>query len=310
MSLKTLKNKILKICQKDQSLRILATTGNGKFDKSLAKKVYQCDGENLKEIKKIIEKYGYPTFDLIGKEASHAFWLLVQHSDRDLKFQKKCLKLLEKNVEINQAKKRDFEYLTDRILVAEGKEQIYHTQITYSSEIYKLFMKDQKDHSGIAMKRYNIDDGWKNIEKRGKERQGEIIKIIKDKSIILTGEDYFMAGMIFQHGTTIADSKKAIALTKKGIKLKNDKCKWLYASAIDRLLMRQKKKQKFGTQYVKRKNGKWFLYPVNPKTNDKERMKYNVIPLKQAQLKAKEWNKKSINPWQEKRKTIGITSIK
>ena len=180
----------------------------------------------------------------------------------------------------------------------------------YYQKIYKLFLEDQKDHS-VVVEQYKTEKDWEDLAKRDKNRQEEIISILKNKLVSLTGEDYFMAAMIFQHGATMTDSKRAIALAKKGIKLGSEKSKWLYASAVDRFLMRQKKKQKFGTQYVKKgRNGKWSLYPVDSNTSDKERAKYNIISLKQAKSKAENWNKKSINPWQERRKTVGITSIK
>lgn len=100
-----------------------------------------------------------------------------------------------------------------------------------------------------------------------------------------------MVAMIFHHGTTLADYKKAIALAKKGMALGNKRAKWLYAAAIDRLLIKQGKKQKYGTQY-QIKNGKWILYPVDPKVTDRERAQYGVIPLKEARTNVKAWNKK------------------
>lgn len=176
-------------------------------------------------------------------------------------------------------------------------------------KIYKLFIEDQRDRSSKVLVRATSDPKkWKLIEKRDLQRRLELGKIL-NKKIFLSGEDYLMAGMIFQHGTKISDSKKAIFLAKKAIELDNEKAKWLYAATTDRLLMKKGKKQKYGTQYQK-KGSKWILYPVDRKTTDKERAKYNVIPLKKAIEKVKMWNKKNIDPWQEKRKTSGITSKK
>jgi hypothetical protein len=175
--------------------------------------------------------------------------------------------------------------------------------------IYKIFLDDQKDHSAVKIRTYNDEKDWVKLTKRDIKRQRDILKILKNKKFTFTGEDYFMAGIIFQHGTTITDSKKAIALAKKGAGMGNDKAKWLYTAATDRLLIRQKKKQKFGTQYQKKDN-KWRLYPVDKKTTDKERTKYNVVSLKEARAKAEKWNRKGIDPWDVKRKTAGITSRK
>jgi len=54
---------------------------------------------------------------LVGKKASQGAWLIAQHADHDLKFQKKCLKLLAEKLKIKKVEPRNFAYLTDRVLV-------------------------------------------------------------------------------------------------------------------------------------------------------------------------------------------------
>lgn len=122
-------------------------------NKKLSKKAYLIDGRNLVKIKKIIKDFGWPTYDLVGRRASNAFWLLVQHADRDLAFQKKCLKLLEIAVRDNQAKPINLAYLTDRVRIADGKKQIFGTQ--YRIEDGKLVLKpviDQKNLDKLRKK--------------------------------------------------------------------------------------------------------------------------------------------------------------
>jgi len=93
---------------------------------SLAMK--QADEENTKRLTEIVEQHGWPTNTLVGPDGANAAWLLVQHADRDRKFQRKCLDLMTKlpKQEISQ---RDLAYLTDRVLLAEGKKQLYGTQM-------------------------------------------------------------------------------------------------------------------------------------------------------------------------------------
>ncbi len=55
-------------------------------------------------------------------------WLLVQHADHDVVFQRACLKLIEQAAKNGQAHNSDVAYLTDRVLVNEGKPQLYGTQ--------------------------------------------------------------------------------------------------------------------------------------------------------------------------------------
>lgn len=85
--------------------------------------------KNLVQLKLIVKKYGYPSHTLVGESSSHNFWLMVQHSDSDLKFQKKLLKLMLKEVKRNNASAHDYAYLVDRVRINSGKPQLYGSQI-------------------------------------------------------------------------------------------------------------------------------------------------------------------------------------
>jgi hypothetical protein len=95
----------------------------GRFDKGI-------DKENTKELKNIVKKYEWPTISMVGKKASFNAWLLVQHADLDINFQKRVLKLMNDVFKKNpkDVEKRNIAYLTDRVLVREKKKQMYGTQ--------------------------------------------------------------------------------------------------------------------------------------------------------------------------------------
>ena len=65
----------------------------------------------------------------MGDDGANAAWLLVQHADADPKFQRRCLDLMTQ-LPGDQVPKTKVAYLTDRVLLAEGKKQIYGTQFT------------------------------------------------------------------------------------------------------------------------------------------------------------------------------------
>ena len=89
-----------------------------------------------------------------------------------------------------------------------------------------------------------------------------------------------MAAMIFHHSPAIHHSGMAIQLAEKSFQLGYQKGKRLYAAAMDRLLMKQKRKQKFGTQfYQKNSNRQWVLWPISPSTTDRQRIEYHVPSL-------------------------------
>jgi hypothetical protein len=94
----------------------------------VAKKLAEIDEANTKWLKGIVDKHGWPGTKLVSEHGAHDAWLLVQHADRDREFQKKCLGLMKPLVETGEVAKGDFAYLTDRVLVADGKKQLYGTQ--------------------------------------------------------------------------------------------------------------------------------------------------------------------------------------
>lgn len=87
---------------------------------------------NFPLVKSIIDKYGFPGYDLVGKESSHNYWMLVQHSDFDLPFQKRALLLMKVQLDKHNASGQDYAYLIDRIALNEGHQQVYGTQINMS----------------------------------------------------------------------------------------------------------------------------------------------------------------------------------
>ena len=111
---------------------------------------------NTTRLKKIVEKYGWPSIDLVGKRASRNAWLIVQHADHDLRFQKKCLKLIkEKYLRDPQAiSPENIAFLTDRTLINTKRKQLFGTQ----------FYIDKKDKFT-----YRPIKDFKNLDRRRKE---------------------------------------------------------------------------------------------------------------------------------------------
>ena len=101
------------------------------------RKLSETDSLNLISAKGIILKYGFPGYNLVGSEGSNNFWSIIQHCDEDLAFQKKVLLLMDKEVKRKNASALNNAMLRDRVLVSEGKKQIYGTQVRYNVELKK-----------------------------------------------------------------------------------------------------------------------------------------------------------------------------
>lgn len=139
--------------EQDQRVR-LEVLNSGKLGSEEGMAIIQeMDQRHLLKLKKIVDNFGWPSISLVGEEAADKMWLLVQHCDSDVVFQRKCLRLLNDAVNKKEALKHHLAYLTDRILVNEGKPQLYGTQI--------LIMKGQVIPRPI--------EDMANLDKRRKE---------------------------------------------------------------------------------------------------------------------------------------------
>jgi uncharacterized protein DUF6624 len=90
----------------------------------------RVDAENLPWLKQVIAEIGWPGRSEVGVDGAHAAWLLAQHADADPQFQRRCLDLLTAAAEQGEATRVELAYLTDRVLLAEGKPQEFGTQAT------------------------------------------------------------------------------------------------------------------------------------------------------------------------------------
>src|SRR3546814_19820645 len=53
----------------------------------------------------------------VGKDASHAAWLRVQHADADAAWQLRALRLMEPLAQMREASRSNYAYLYDRIML-------------------------------------------------------------------------------------------------------------------------------------------------------------------------------------------------
>jgi hypothetical protein len=116
-----LRQTLLKMGQEDQAQAVLA---------------YQRPVPNAAEhaqarvalLKQIVAEYGWPTISLVGEDGANAAWLVAQHADFDVPFQRQCLALVEEAYQRGEVSGMHLAYLTDRVLIAEHKPQLYGTQ--------------------------------------------------------------------------------------------------------------------------------------------------------------------------------------
>ncbi len=92
------------------------------------------DRKSTMRMKEVVARHGWPGASLIGEDGANAAWLLVQHADLDVAFQKQCLALMEPLVERGEVTGAEFAYLYDRVAVAEKRPQRFGTQFDETRE--------------------------------------------------------------------------------------------------------------------------------------------------------------------------------
>ena len=100
-------------------------------DPAIDAEMRAIDTRDTARMKQIVAQYGWPSERLVGVDGADAAWALVQHADADPAFQAKCLPLIQAAADRGEASKQDLALLTDRVLLSEGKEQVYGTQFTW-----------------------------------------------------------------------------------------------------------------------------------------------------------------------------------
>ncbi|OGZ03973.1 MAG: hypothetical protein A2604_02820 [Candidatus Liptonbacteria bacterium RIFOXYD1_FULL_36_11] len=157
---KILIKKIEEMADVDQKTRKLWLK---RKDKDFLQSIVYClDIANNYLINKIIKEDGFPNEKSMGVKALKKFWILVQHQDMDVELQKKCLE----NCGFGLKEKA---YLMDRILVGEGKKQIYGTQF-YKNKEGMLVPRPIKDIKNIdkLRKSCNLEAFSKYFQKMSK----------------------------------------------------------------------------------------------------------------------------------------------
>lgn len=170
-----------------------------------------------------------------------------------------------------------------------------------------LFIEDQKDRTS------GVD--YKIIIKNDRKRRelANVFLKVKEK---LTMEEVYYAAMFFHHSANKNDIRKARKIAffnmERGKLLKKEnkwieKSKWLFAATTDRLLVREGKPQKYGTQFhQKTADLPRELFDYDKNTTDKERIALFVPTLKQTLRNLKKMDKEQ----QRMKKGKKINSLK
>ncbi|AZQ43279.1 DUF6624 domain-containing protein [Nonlabens ponticola] len=106
---------------------------------------------NADKLQDIIDEIGFPSIDKVGKEASDAAWLVIQHAISKPLFMKSCLTHLQRLANNEDAYRIPIAYLSDRIAVFQDKPQLYGTQFDWDDQ--GMMSPQLMDDAGLVNQR-------------------------------------------------------------------------------------------------------------------------------------------------------------
>ncbi len=110
-----------------------------------------------------------------------------------------------------------------------------------NAEMTALFNTDQADRTGSTI-------NWKDILPRDQARLARTEELL-EKGLLITGDDYYHAAYLFQHGDNAESYLKAHILAMIAMKKGYTKAAWIASATLDRYLLNIGKAQVFGTQF-------------------------------------------------------------
>ena len=122
-----LRKHLLAMQKADRTIRDRLMVLSPEKQASMAPALKNTDEKLTGELKEIVAQKGWPTINLVGRDASEAASSILLHS-RDREFQKALLPQLEKLVYEDQIAGSNVALLVDTILRSEGKPQRFGTQ--------------------------------------------------------------------------------------------------------------------------------------------------------------------------------------
>jgi hypothetical protein len=161
-----LRQELLEMARQDQESS-MESTADALDPTGRALRSWQAQ-HRFERIKEIVAQDGWPGRSLVGEEGAHAAWLLVQHADADPAFQRSCLDLMQAAFANGEVTARELSFLTDRVLLKEGKPQMYGTQGAIGApspeeeariDANRLLLGHEPWHEFIENRRKH-HDGW------------------------------------------------------------------------------------------------------------------------------------------------------
>ena len=175
----------------------------------------------------------------------------------------------------NYTQKNIFSFLLTICLLSPAIQAAQICDSVSSKEILSLYEADQADRVDAAKKKIPWDAVWPRDRARLTK-----VKLLDSRGEICSADDFKYSAFIAQHGESFADSLMAVrfASVAKTLNPGSQVAKWIYAAAIDRLLIKAEGKQLYGTQ-MEPINGKLkSINMIKDAVSDEEKRQAGIVP--------------------------------
>lgn len=125
--------------------------------KALWEAQQEVDRRNLQRLEDIVAACGWPGRSLVGREAESVGFIIIQHADHATQVQ--YLPVLKQAVVDGELQGQALAFLEDRILLAEGKKQLYGTQLSWSAETGQFELAPLEDEDNVGKRRAELKLG-------------------------------------------------------------------------------------------------------------------------------------------------------
>lgn len=112
------------------------------------------DQANSRRLAEIVHNSGWPKKSVMGEKATLAAFLVLQHSD--LPLQKELFPIIREAAMSGEADLSSIALLEDRILMREGKKQLFGTQISPNQKTGKPELYPVEDESHVDERRMKM----------------------------------------------------------------------------------------------------------------------------------------------------------
>lgn len=122
--------------------------------KEFEKRWMQTDSLNLIKIRNILDQHGWHGSKEVGDKGNSAFFLVIQHADQTT--QEKYLPVMRDAVKNGKASAQNLALLEDRVLLGQGKKQIYGSQIGMDQVTKAYYVDALEDPDNVDKRRAEV----------------------------------------------------------------------------------------------------------------------------------------------------------